>query len=116
MPQITFFNLGCADTTRIDLANGKKVLFDYADRRDPSDEDDLRCDLPTELREDLGDRDSFDVVAFTHLDNDHYDGATEFFYFEHIKKYQGDVDGEPRIKMDMLWVPAAVITERTSLS
>ena len=56
----------------------------------------------------------FDVVAFTHLDRDHYAGATEFFYFEHTKKYQGDVDGKRRIKMDEMWVPAAVITESFS--
>jgi hypothetical protein len=36
---------------------------------------------------------------------------TEFFYLEHSKKYQGKVDGKDRIKMNMMWVPAAVITE-----
>lgn len=111
MPKITFFNLANADSIRVDLASGKKILFDFADRHAPDDDKELRCDLPAELRKDLGKRKNFDVVAFTHLDNDHYDGATDFFYFEHIKKYQGDVDGKPRIKMDMLWVPAAVITE-----
>lgn len=114
MSKVTFHNLGNADCIRIDLANGKKVLFDYADRRDAEDAGDKRCDLPAELRKDLGDRDSFDVVAFSHLDNDHYDGATEFFYFEHIATYQDDVDGEQRIKMRELWVPAAVITEPLS--
>src|SRR6185295_13827190 len=52
-------------------------------------------------------RDYFDVVAFTHLDRDHFCGATEFFHFEHAKKYQGN----GRIKIDVMWVPAAVITE-----
>ena len=37
--------------------------------------------------------------------------ATDFFYFEHIAKYQGDVEGETRIKMTEMWVPAAAITE-----
>jgi hypothetical protein len=112
MNTITFHNLGNADSIRINLRNERRILFDYANRRDPSDETDLRCDLPKELRADLGARDYYDVVTFTHLDNDHYDGATEFFYFEHIKKYQEDVGGEPRIKMKVLWVPAAVITEK----
>jgi hypothetical protein len=67
--------------------------------------------LPRELREVLGDEDSLDVVAFTHLDRDRYAKATEFFCFEHVKKYQDDVDGERRIHMDEMWVPAAVITE-----
>ena len=111
MHKVTFHNIGNADCVRIDLANGKKILFDYAHMGDPDDEDDLRCNLPRELRDDLGDREYFDVVAFTHLDRDHYAGATDFFHFEHVKKHQGDVDGEPRIKISKMWVPAAVITE-----
>jgi hypothetical protein len=111
MHKVTFHNIGNADCTRIDLECGRKVLFDYADMRDPNDADDLRCDLPAELRADLGKRDYYDVVAFSHLDRDHYAGATEFFYFEHIAKYQEPVGGKRRIKMRVLWVPAAVITE-----
>ena len=60
--------------------------------------------------------DSLDVVAFTHLDKDHYAGATDFFYFEHIQKYQGDVEGEARIKMKTMWLPAAIITEQLALN
>ncbi len=112
MHKITFHNIGDADCIRIDLDNGKKLLFDYAHDGDPSNDEDLRCDLPEELRSDLRERDYFDLVTFTHLDKDHYAGATDFFYFEHIKKYQDDVDGKPRIKMNTLWVPAAAITEK----
>ena len=112
MPKVTFFPLGNADSTLIDLANGEKILFDYANRRDPDDKSDKRCDLPAELRKDLGTRDFYDVVAFTHLDQDHYDGMTDFFYLQYDKKYQGKVDGKNRIKMDVMWVPAAVITEK----
>jgi hypothetical protein len=36
---------------------------------------------------------------------------TDFFYLEHHKDYQGKVDGKDRIKMNIMWVPAAVITE-----
>lgn len=111
MAKLTFFPIGSADCILIDLDSERKVLFDYAACGDPNDSEDLRCDLPAELRNDLGDRDYYDVVAFTHLDRDHFHGATEFFYFRHIAKYQGDVDGKPRIKMDTMWVPAAVITE-----
>lgn len=111
MHSVTFHNLSNADCTRINLACGRKVLFDYADMRDPNDDDDLRCDLPSELRNDLGKRAYFDVVAFSHLDRDHYAGATEFFYFEHIDKYQGPVEGKDRIKMNVMWVPACAITE-----
>ena len=111
MHKMTFFPLGNADCCRTDLECGKKILFDFAATRNPEDEDDLRCDLPKELRDDLGenDRDYFDVVAFSHLDIDHFKGATKFFYLEHAKKYQGD----DRIKMMVMWVPAALITEQS---
>ena len=109
MPRLTFFPLGSADCCLIRLADGRRVLFDYANTRDPKDKDDLRCDLPKELRDDLdeAERDSYAVVAFTHLDKDHYRGASEFFWLRHAAKYQGN----GRIKMDLMWVPAAVITE-----
>lgn len=109
MHKVTFFPLGNADSCRIKLENGKRVLFDYANMRNPDDENDLRCDLPKLLREDLDDsgKDSFEVVAITHLDEDHYKGASDFFWLEHAQKYQG----EGRIKIKTLWVPAAIITE-----
>jgi hypothetical protein len=109
MHKITFFPLGNADTCRIILENGKRILFDYADMKDPEDDDDLRCDLPALIREDLDEagRKFFDVVAFTHLDEDHYKGASEFFWLEHDSKYQS----KDRVKIKTMWVPAAVITE-----
>ena len=109
MHKLNFFPLGNADCCRIDLHGGQKVLFDCAATRDPDDPDDKRCDLHQELRDDLNavGRDYFDVVAFTHLDRDHFARSTEFFYLEHAKKYQGN----DRIKMNVMWVPAAVITE-----
>ncbi|MGB6837487.1 MAG: hypothetical protein WBF66_07270 [Dehalococcoidia bacterium] len=66
--------------------------------------------MPEVLRQDLEatGRKSYDVVAITHLDKDHYAGASEFFYLEHAKKYQD----EDRVKIDSLWVPAAVIVEQ----
>jgi hypothetical protein len=81
--------------------------------RDPQCKVDLRIDLPAELRKDLEarKRDYYKVVAFTHLDDDHIRGASDFFYFEHAKKYQDKVNGNNRIKIRELWVPAAVITE-----
>ncbi len=114
MPSLTFYPLGNADTCRIDLANGKKLLFDYSDERNPDDPDDKRIDLPKALRDDLSAvrRDYYDLVAITHLDDDHTCKADEFFYLDHAKKYQGS----GRIKINELWVPAAVITEsRTDL-
>nr|WP_281722671.1 hypothetical protein [Nitrosomonas nitrosa] len=109
MPKATFFPIGNADTVLLDLIHGKKVLFDYANTRDPDNKYDPRCDLEKELRDDLenADRDHYDVVAFTHLDKDHYQRASEFFWLEHAKKYQGG----RRIKISTLWVPAALITE-----
>jgi hypothetical protein len=107
--KLTFHPLGNADCTRIDLADGKKMLVDYADMRNPDDRWDTRIDLPSELKSDLrtAKRDYYDVVVFTHLDNDHCGGAENFFWFEHAAKYQG----EGRIKIRELWVPAATVVE-----
>lgn len=109
MHKITFFPLGNADCCRIDLHDGRKILFDYANTRNPDDEDDRRCDLPTILMEDLesADKSDFDVTAFTHLDDDHVCGAPDFFYLEHAEKYR--VKGRPKI--GELWVPAAALVE-----
>jgi hypothetical protein len=34
--KLTFHPLGTADCTRIDMANGRKMLVDYADMRNPA--------------------------------------------------------------------------------
>lgn len=109
MHKITFYPLGNADTCRIDLANGKMLLFDYANVRDKNDKYDLRVDLKKTLMDDLvvAKKNHFDVVAFTHSHDDHVKGFSEFFYLEHAKKYQG----EGRIKIMELWVPAAIVME-----
>lgn len=110
MHKMTFFPLGNADCCRIDLESSRTILVDFAATRDPDNDDDPRCDLPELLRADLKEskRDYYDVVAFTHLDKDHFSGSTEFFHLEHAKKYQGD----GRIEMNVMWVPAALITEK----
>lgn len=106
---LTFHPLGNADCTRIDLANGMKMLVDYADMRSATDLFDKRIDLPEVLKADLraAKRDNYDVVCFTHLDDDHCCGSGEFFWMEHAAKYQG----HGRIKIKELWVPAAAILE-----
>lgn len=107
--KLTFHPLGNADCTRLDLADGRKMLVDYADMRNPDDRWDRRIDLPGELRADLraARRDYYDVVLYTHLDDDHCRGTSDFFWLEHAAKYQG----EGRIKIRELWVPAAAILE-----
>jgi len=109
MPRLTFYPLGNADTCLIDLANGKKVLFDFADMRCGDDDEDKRIELSATLRRDLKDakRSGYDIFAMTHLDDDHTCKADEFFYLDHASKYQ---DGD-RVKIGTLWVPAGVITE-----
>jgi hypothetical protein len=111
--RLNFFPLGNADCCRIDLDNGDQILIDYAAMLDPNCKDDLRIDLPVELRKDLDSRkrDYYNIVMFTHLDDDHIRGASNFFYMEHAQKYQDKVNGKSRIKMREMWVPAAVITE-----
>ena len=95
--KLTFHPLGNADCTRIDMANGRKMLVDYADMRNPADMWDARINLPEVLKADLraAKRDYYDVVCFTHLDDDHCCGSGDFFWLEHAAKYQG----EGRIKI-----------------
>ena len=107
--KVHFFPLGNADTLRLDLADGRKVLVDYANARCADDADDLRCDLPAELRRDLSKarRNDYDAVCITHLDDDHCKGFGEFFWLEHAKAYQDD----DRVRIKELWIPAAALTE-----
>lgn len=109
MHKMTFYPLGNADCCLIDLENGKKILFDFGDQGDPDDENDKRIDLSAELREDMeaADKENYEILAITHLDDDHTCKAGTFFYLDHAKKYQSD----DRFKIDVLWVPAGVITE-----
>ncbi|MEI7578320.1 MAG: hypothetical protein WCK51_15640 [Armatimonadota bacterium] len=110
MHKVTYYPLDNAETLRIDInSNARKVLVDYADVRDRNNKFDLRCDLPTLLKEDLkaAKRDYYDVVAFTHLDDDHVRGSGDFFHFEHASSRQGD----GRIKMEEMWVPAFAVVE-----
>jgi hypothetical protein len=107
MHKLTFSPLGNADCTHIELECGKQLLFDFADLKNHADANDKRIDLPAQLRKDLGDRKSYDVVAFTHLDDDHVHGSSEFFHFDHASCYQSD----DRIRIEELWVPAAAIIE-----
>ena len=107
--RLTFFPLGNADCCRIDLDAGRQILLDYAAVSDPKDPNDLRCNLAKLLRDELQarKRNYYDVAGFTHLDDDHVHGSSEFFHLEHAQKYQG----AGRIKIRELWVPAAAIIE-----
>lgn len=109
MHTLTFFPIGNAESVLIVLDNGTHIVVDYANRKNPQDANDLRIDLAKALKDalDLAGRDYCDVLAFTHLDDDHIQRASEFFYLEHAKKYQS----EERIKANTLWVPAAAIIE-----
>lgn len=107
MHRLIFFPLGNADCIRMELECGKQILLDYANVKNHEDTNDKRIDLPEQLRKDLGDRKSYDVVAFSHLDDDHVRGSSDFFYFDHANRYQS----EDRIRINELWVPAAAIIE-----
>jgi hypothetical protein len=93
----------------VDLDDGRKLLFDFANKRDPEDDSDLRVDLAAELSERLvaARSSGFDVVAFSHLDDDHIHGAIDFFRLWHDRRYQGD----GRAEIYDLWAPAALIVE-----
>lgn len=110
--KVIFYPVGNGDTSQIVLDNGRRVLFDFCHRDKAEDPDTPEIDLKKRLRDELKEakRDKFDVVAFTHADKDHIQGSTDFFWLEHAEKYQ-DKD---RVKLDELWVPAAMIIESAS--
>lgn len=110
--KITFYPVGNGDTTQIVMAKGRRFLFDYNHCKVAEDKSDARIDLKKQLTEDLkaAKRDSFDMVAFTHADLDHICGSTDFFELLHAEKYKGD----GRIKINELWVPAAMLVEEVT--
>ena len=106
---ISLYPVSNGDTCQIVLDNGRRLLLDFC-HRDRSEslsipDINLKARLKKEL--DDSDRDYFDVVAFTHADLDHIQGSTEFFELEHALKYQGN----DRVKISELWVPAALLLE-----
>jgi hypothetical protein len=105
-----FYGVGNGDTAQIVLANGRRILFDFCRRENSEQVETPEIDLNAALKEELkkADRDYFDVVAFTHADLDHIRGSTEFFELQHAKIYHG----EGRIKINELWVPAAMLIEQ----
>jgi hypothetical protein len=108
MTKMIFYPLGNADTTLVHLADDRLILMDFCNY--PQDgEKDRRICLDEELHHYLKTqkRDYFDLVAFSHADDDHLHGAEDFFYFRHAKCYQG----EDRIHINNLVVPACFILE-----
>jgi len=109
MHKVIFYPVGNGDTSQIVLENGKRFLFDYHHQKKAEEDDSTTFNLKQYLTDDLriAERDYFDVVALTHGDNDHICNSTEFFELRHAVKYQGN----GRIKIRELWVPAAMILE-----
>jgi hypothetical protein len=108
---VTFYPVGNGDTSQIVLQNGRRVLLDFCHREKSTQANTPEIDLKSRLKAELraANRDYFDVVAFTHADMDHIQGSTEFFELQHAEKYRGD----ERIKIRELWVPAAMLLEKT---
>ena len=107
--RIAFYPVGNGDTSQIILENGKRILMDYRHRKKTEEGEGPEINLKARLKQELKDagRGSFDVVAFTHADTDHIENSTEFFELRHASKYQGN----GRIKIDTVWVPAAMVLE-----
>lgn len=109
MHKVIFYPVGNGDTSQIVLENGRRILFDYRHMACGEDEERPEIDLAKRLKEELKEakKVSFDVVAFSHGDDDHICGSTDFFELQHSSAHQGG----GRIKIDELWVPAGMILE-----
>lgn len=107
---LTFYPVGNGDSSLIKLQNGRWVLMDYRHQAQGEDSTTPIIDLQKRLRGELDEakRNDFDVVAFTHADEDHIGGSTDFFYLDHSTKYQKG----NRAKIKTLWVPAAMILDK----
>jgi hypothetical protein len=107
--KVTFYPVSNGDTSQIVLANSRRILMDFHHRACGEDDTSPHIDLSKHLRAELkaAGRDDVDVMAFTHADLDHICGFSDFFELQYSKTYQG---GE-RIKIQELWVPAAVLIE-----
>lgn len=107
--KITFYPVGNGDASQILLSNGRRVLMDFRHQVCGENESSPTIDLAKHLRAEFkaANRDDVDVMAFTHADLDHICGFSDFFELRYAAKYQGG----DRIKINELWVPAAVIIE-----
>ena len=107
--RIVFYPVGNGDTSQVILENGKRILMDYRHKKKTEEGEGPEINLKARLKQELKDagRDYFDVVAFTHGDKDHIENSTEFFELRHAACYQG----EGRIKINTLWVPAAMVLD-----
>lgn len=112
MHQVIFYPVGCGDTSQIILANGRRILMDFHHIADTEANNRPEINLAKQLRDELdaADRDDYDVVAFTHGDEDHIKGSSDLFELEHADKYRGN----GRIKIRELWVPAAMVVEEAT--
>jgi len=108
MHKISFYPLNNADCCKIELEDGRLMLFDFANYVSTA-ENSISINLGQKLKDEmmLSNKEEFDVVGFTHADDDHIHGAAEYFWFEHAAVYQS----EDRVKIKELWVPAAMILE-----
>ena len=88
MHLLKFYPVGNGDCSQIILENGKRLLFDFRHLEKGANDDNPIIDLKQALKDELNEaeRDNFDVVAFTHADDDHIKGSTEFFELWHANK------------------------------
>jgi len=114
MHKVIFYPVQNGDTNQIILSNGKRLLFDFRHLKNGENEETPVIDLKSRLEDELinAKRDYFDVVAFTHADQDHIFHSTDFFELQHASEYQGN----GRIKIKELWVPSAMLLEPSTMA
>jgi hypothetical protein len=107
--KVIFYPVQNGDTSQVILNDGRRLLFDFHHQKIGEDESQPVINLKSQLQKELqaDNRNYFDVVAFTHGDQDHIRHSTEFFELNYSAGYQGN----ERIKIKELWVPAAMILE-----
>lgn len=114
MHKVIFYPVKNGDTSQIIVNNGKRLLFDFRHLKVGEGEEEPAIDLKSQLEDELtkAKRNYFDVLALTHGDMDHISHSTEFFELWHDTKYQSS----RRIKINELWVPAAMVLESSTMA
>lgn len=106
--KLIFYPVGNGDCCLLQFDNGKNMIIDFNHTKACEDKDCPKINLREQVKKDLNGKNKIDVLALTHIDEDHIDGIEECFELLCHNKYcEGD-----RIKFKELWLPACAVTEQ----
>lgn len=98
--KVTYFPVGSADMSLVQLENGFTILVDcYLQEKATQNKPTVADDLYERLPRDDKNRPYVDVFLLTHPDQDHCKGAKEFLHLDRPDKYNDNPDSGVRKKI-----------------